>query len=211
MSWQATSVVDDLPYDLVKPLAFRVLLKLANVANPEGRNAWRSKHDLAEELGVDARSIQRAMRELEEANLVRKGDQKFVSHIRAGYRPTVYDIVMRRPAQGGIQTLEDGLEIEDEGRGDRVIHSPLRGDMRGDTDSSTVELKNYLPRLREESLDPAARERERLRATCVAPYVALGHQFVGGICIHGCGVYENGRVENPKTLEVIVEAERVDA
>ncbi|HTN57512.1 MAG TPA: helix-turn-helix domain-containing protein [Protaetiibacter sp.] len=193
----------------MKPLAFRVLLKLANVANPEGRNAWRSKHELASELGVDARSIQRALRELEGANLIRRGDQKFVSHIRAGYRPTVYDIVMKRPAQGGLQTIDDGLDAEPEARGDTVIHNPIRGDMRGDTDSSTEELKNYLPRLNNEALDPAARA-TLLRGRCVPPFKT--HEYApNGICTHGCGCYANGRVEDPRTGLVLLEADEVRA
>ncbi|OJX69728.1 MAG: hypothetical protein BGO94_14745 [Micrococcales bacterium 72-143] len=203
VSWQATEVVDQLPYDLVKPLAFRVLLKLANVADPEGRRAWRSKFELANELGVDQRSIQRALRELEQAHLIRKGDQKFVTHIRAGYRPTVYDIVMRRPGDHGMQPLDDGME-EVETRGDTVIHNPVRGDTRGDTDSSTEELKNHLLNTQEESLDPAAREHEALRSRCAPPFKA--HEFVGGICIHGCGVYADGRVEDPRTGLTILEA-----
>lgn len=210
MSWQATSVVDELPYDLVKPLAFRVLLKLANVANPEGRNAWRSKHDLAAELGVDARSIQRALRELEGEHLIRRGDQKFVSHIRAGYRPTVYDIVMKRPAQGGMRTLDDGLDLEPETRGDTVIHNPGRGDTRGDTDSSTEELKNYLPRLNKEASDPAARA-SLLRGRCVPPFKRHEYAPPNGICIHGCGCYESGRVEDPRTGRVLLEADEVHA
>jgi hypothetical protein len=207
MSWQATEVVDQLPYDLVKPLAFRVLLKLANVADPEGRRAWRSKFELANELGVDQRSIQRALRELEQAHLIRKGDQKFVSHIRGGYRPTVYDIVMKRPAQYGMQTLDDGLDREPEVRGDTVIHNPGRGDTRGDTDSSTEELKNQLLNDLEGSLDPAARERETLRSRCTPPYPHHEFvEFVGGICVHGCGVYADGRVEDPKTGRLLLEA-----
>lgn len=109
MSWQATQVVDDLPYDYCKPLAFRVLLKLANVADAHGRNAWGFRSILAEELGVDPRSIQRAFAELEALNLIRPGDQRSTRHFQANRRPRVFDIVMSA-GQGGQPTFEDGLD-----------------------------------------------------------------------------------------------------
>ncbi|ONI63917.1 hypothetical protein ALI44B_04635 [Leifsonia sp. ALI-44-B] len=92
MSWQATDWADQLPYDVVKPLATRVLFKLANVAAQDGTRAWRSKYEMAEELGVHQKSIGRALRELQDAHLIRLGDQRAVAHIRADRRPTVYDM-----------------------------------------------------------------------------------------------------------------------
>lgn len=106
MSWQATDAVDQLPYDVCGPLAFRVLVKLANVADQEGKRAFRSKSAIADELGVSARSVQRAFRELEEGHLVRPGDQRLVSHLPANRRPIVYDIIMRRT--GAVQVTLSG-------------------------------------------------------------------------------------------------------
>lgn len=99
--------IDQLPYDATGPLAFRVLTKLANVADQQGQRAFRSKHDMARELGVNVRSVQRALAELTEGHLIRKGDQRHVSHIRADRRPTVYDINMS--AREAVQiVLPDG-------------------------------------------------------------------------------------------------------
>jgi DNA-binding transcriptional MocR family regulator len=94
MSWQAMVAVDDLPYDTCKPLAYRVLVKLANVAAADGTRAWRFNPEVAKELGVSVRSIERAYAELRDAHLIRKGDQRAVSHWRGDRRPTVYDINM---------------------------------------------------------------------------------------------------------------------
>jgi len=99
MSWQACDWMDSLAYDVCGPLASRVLLKLANVANTDGTRAWRSKAEMAHELGVSQRSIQRALKELEHAALIHPGEQEFVHHIRADRRPTVYDLNFRYVAQ----------------------------------------------------------------------------------------------------------------
>jgi hypothetical protein len=107
VSWQAMDAIDQLPYDACGQLAFRVLTKLANVAAQDGTRAYRSKHDMARELGVNVRSVQRALAELTEGHLIRKGDQRHVSHIRADRRPTVYDINMGAAATVQI-VLPDG-------------------------------------------------------------------------------------------------------
>lgn len=96
VSWQATAWADDLPYETMKSyLAYRVLIKLCNNADKYGRRAWRSNDELAVELGVSKRSVQRALRELEQAMLIVPGDQEFVRHLRADRRPTVYDMNLR--------------------------------------------------------------------------------------------------------------------
>lgn len=102
MSWQAAAWVDSLPYDIpltmtqsVGHLPMRVLFKLANVADAEGKRAFRSKAVMADELGVTARSVQRALNDLQAAQLIRPGNQLFVAHLRADKRPTVYDLNFR--------------------------------------------------------------------------------------------------------------------
>jgi hypothetical protein len=73
----------------------RVLLKLANVADPEGKRAFRTKAVMASELGVTPRSIQRALNDLQSAHLIQPGDQLYVAHLRADKRPVVYDLNFR--------------------------------------------------------------------------------------------------------------------
>jgi hypothetical protein len=92
MSWQACDAVDRIPHAEVKELAFRVLLKLANVAAQDGSRAWRNMHEVAVELGVSYRSVQRAVKDLEYSRLILRGDQSHVAYIRADRRPTVYDL-----------------------------------------------------------------------------------------------------------------------
>jgi len=84
--------MDKLPYDAMKPLAARVLLKLANVAAQDGTRAWRNVWEVANELGVDRRSVQRALRELQADDLIRPGEQLAVAHINPSRRPVVYDL-----------------------------------------------------------------------------------------------------------------------
>lgn len=114
--------IDQLPYDVCGPLAFRVLAKLANVAAQDGTRAWRLASEVADELGVNVRSIRRATAELEQANLIRKGDQRAVAHWRGNRRPIVWDIVMHHHSTVQVPLPQD--EDDDESRGDTVIHSP---------------------------------------------------------------------------------------
>lgn len=111
MSWQASDWMDSLAYDVAKPLATRMLLKLANVAAQDGTRAYRNSWEVASELGVDRRSIMRALRELEAAQLIHKGDQRVVAHIRGDRRPTVYDLNFGYAREFGSPELplpEDG-------------------------------------------------------------------------------------------------------
>lgn len=122
--------------DVVGPLAYRVLIKLSNVADAKGERAWRTKADVAHELGRDQRSIQRAFRELEFAALIKPGDQSFVRHIRADRRPTVYDLnfayasTVEQPSIEGFTDAENDDSHGETPRGDTVIHSP-HGETRG--------------------------------------------------------------------------------
>lgn len=123
MSWQATAWADSLPYDLIKShLAYRVLIKLCNTADQRGRASWRSKKELALELGVSERSIQRAYSELEMMRLILPGDQDYVKHIRTDRRPKVFDMNLRylaeyEQAQFDLAHGETGLSTG-EPRGD---------------------------------------------------------------------------------------------
>lgn len=86
--------IDRVPYDSCKPLEFRVLTKLANVAAQDGSRAFRSADEMANELGVSRRSIQRALKALEDDRFIIRGEQRHLAHLRADRRPIVYDINM---------------------------------------------------------------------------------------------------------------------
>lgn len=94
MSWHAVAAVNALPFSTVSLGPFRVLVKLADVADTEGKGAFQFDPKLANELGVSVRSIIRWRAELEAQSLIRRGDQKRVGHWRGGNRPIVYDINM---------------------------------------------------------------------------------------------------------------------
>ncbi len=105
VSWQACNWADQLDYDVCGALPFRVLIKLANVAADDGSRAWRTKATMAKELGVSQRSVQRALKELEMAHLILRGDQSFVERIRADKRPTVYDLNLRYAVEYALPDL----------------------------------------------------------------------------------------------------------
>lgn len=92
MSLEAFIWVSSLPLDICGPTAYRVLVKLANHAHTDGRNAWRDNGSLAEEFHCSKRTIERAVRELRQLRLITVGDQRLVERIRADRRPTVYDL-----------------------------------------------------------------------------------------------------------------------
>lgn len=208
MSWQASTWADSLPYDLVGHLAYRVLVKLANVSNDKGTIAFRSKSEMAEELGVSQRSIQRALRELESAALIKPGDQSYVRHIRADKRPTVFELNFRWRTQYSAPELpwpeDESGETE---RGDRVIHNPERGDSYGPSGETTAVAQGTI---NEQPRDSSRGNHksdglEQLRARCAPPFTV--HSFdEHGYCVHSCGVRANGQVVSPLTGDIIAPA-----
>jgi hypothetical protein len=187
MSWQATAWADGLPMDAVGPVAFRVLLKLANVADAKGMTAWRMRHDMARELGRSVKTIDRALKELEYAALILPGDQQFVKHMRADRRPKVYDLNLRW-AQEFEQPELEGVEDPEE-RGDTVIHSPPRGDMlhvpHGATadvlQGTILERKNSATRGNHRGdVAPSTSLRSQIDARCPAARKAGHHVFETG-------------------------------
>ncbi|MGY1946683.1 helix-turn-helix domain-containing protein [Nocardia asiatica] len=92
MSWQAVnwvlyhSDVDDY-------VEFRVLMLLANRADPDGTGAWPTQEELSTAVRRSDRTIRRALKSLREAGHIRFGDQKRVPGT-ANHRPRAYDIIM---------------------------------------------------------------------------------------------------------------------
>ncbi|MCK2028108.1 helix-turn-helix domain-containing protein [Microbacterium sp. SSW1-47] len=92
MSLEAFIWVSKLPLDVVPPTAFRVLLLLANHAHSDGRNVWRKKSELANELGCSLRTVERAFRDLRVRGLIKHGDQRLTEHLRNDRKPVVFDL-----------------------------------------------------------------------------------------------------------------------
>lgn len=71
-----------------------VLLALADRAHDDGTAAYPSREWIGERARCSVRSVASHLRALEDAGLIRKGDQDLVSHFRADRRPVVYDVLM---------------------------------------------------------------------------------------------------------------------
>jgi hypothetical protein len=71
-----------------------VLLALADRAHDDGSAAYPAREWIADRARCSVRSVASHLRALEDAGLIRKGDQELVSHFRADRRPVVYDVVM---------------------------------------------------------------------------------------------------------------------
>jgi hypothetical protein len=168
VSWQATAWANDLGYDTLKSyLAFRVLSKLCNNADEHGRRAWRSKAELAAELGVSERSIQRAFKDLEQSFLITRGDQTYVKHIRPDRRPTVYDM--------NLSYKEDSVPTELPIYGETEISTgEPRGDNRVHDGETTVVAHRTILEL------PTTKTSRGNHRAPVSPLVPSGYELVAG-------------------------------
>lgn len=93
MSLDAYIWAANLPLDVCNGTTFRVLLKIADRADPLGYTAFPKPSDIAKTLGCTQRTVQRAVRELLDLGLIRRGDQSYVAHLRGGNRPVVFDVM----------------------------------------------------------------------------------------------------------------------
>lgn len=72
----------------------RVLMCLANVADDAGRNAHPPQRKLAAWCQCSLATIKRHLSWLEHNGLIRRGDQRLVSHFSEGHRPVVWDLCL---------------------------------------------------------------------------------------------------------------------
>lgn len=105
------------------PMQRLVLIAVANHADKRGQSAWPSQETLAEYCCCSSRTIRRQLSELEESGVIRRGDQRLVSHFRGGYRPVVYDVDL-----GGDEPVDNSDEPVDNSGGDRTSATDLRPD-----------------------------------------------------------------------------------
>lgn len=105
------------------PTGRLVLVHLAEHADPKGRGAFPSARTIAGDIEVSVRTIRRQLDDLEERDLIRRGDQQLVSHISADKRPVVWDLNMDLKRERGAKlTRRD------------VTPTAPRGRKRRDTD-----------------------------------------------------------------------------
>ena len=105
------------------PMQRLVLIAVANHADKRGQSAWPSQETLAEYCCCSSRTIRRQLSELEESGLIRRGDQRLVSHFRGGYRPVVYDVDL-----GGDEPVDNSDDPVDNSGGGRTSATDLRPD-----------------------------------------------------------------------------------
>lgn len=119
MSLAALTWAADLPMSTCHLSAYRVLLKLADRVDQLGYGAWPGVPSIAETLGCSERTVYRALAELQDLGLIRRGDQRHVAHIDPRYRPIVWDVLT--PA---LRASESSTDI-------RVRAKGFRGDSEG--------------------------------------------------------------------------------
>lgn len=126
MSLEAYIWAANLPLSRCNGTPFRVLLQLADRADKLGYGAYPAVATMADTLECSERTVQRALRDLARLDLIREGDQRYVEHIDARYRPTVYDV------------LTTALQMT-ESRGDNhVTPTRSRGDKSGRSGVTTA-------------------------------------------------------------------------
>lgn len=120
MSLAAYIWAANLPLSRCNGTPFRVLLLLADRADELGYGAYPHVAKIAETLECSDRTVQRAIRELVNAELLRVGDQRYVEHLDPRYRPTVYDVLTA--ALVYTESRGDNPVTPDASRGDRSGH-----------------------------------------------------------------------------------------
>lgn len=89
-----------------------VLVGLANHADPDGRNAFPAVARLAGYGRMSRRAVYDALKRLEGAGLIRRGDQRVAAaHIgRGDRRPVVYDLALELRRAQPVDNHGDGVQ-----------------------------------------------------------------------------------------------------
>lgn len=185
-------------------------LVLLGIANHDGDGgAWPTIDTLARYANCDRRNVQRALDQLEQLHEVQRIYQAGGDHSIADHRrPNRYQIRLTCPPscdRSKHHRTSRELPFDDLSTGVALASPGGAGATgRGGASATQTVLVNPSTKTQEKALDPAARA-TLLRGTCVPPFKR--HEFVGGICVHGCGVYSDGRVEDPRTGVLLLDAE----
>ena len=94
-----------------------VLIALADRYNDDTGVCWPSIKTISEEIGVSVPTVHKAIRSLEGAGLIARGNPHWVSHLRSDRRPTVWtlNLDMVKPEQGVRETDNGVAEVLDRG------------------------------------------------------------------------------------------------
>lgn len=161
----------------VSDAAQLTLIALANNANSEGKNAFPSVGTLAVLRSLHVRTLHRHLKELEDATLIRRGDDRLVSHIPPNRRPVVWDLALT-PVPGVT---------------DMSPQNPFWGDTYCASDMTpgviqTVIEPSYLRNL------SGTDTRGRARRTPPQPAAQPDEEYPGKDCDHGIEAVKQGAV-----------------
>lgn len=101
-------VMNDAPVDNQTELA--ILYALADRASDDGSTAWPSQEWIAHRARCTARTVRTHLKNMEERGLIKRGNPKFVEHIRKDVRPIVWDLnlSLKRPENDDRKILPPG-------------------------------------------------------------------------------------------------------
>ena len=90
-----------------------VLIALADRYNDDTGVCWPSIKTISEEIGVSVPTVHKAIRSLEEAGLIARGNPHWVSHLRPDRRPTVWtlNLDLVKPEEGVRETDNGVAEV----------------------------------------------------------------------------------------------------
>ncbi len=77
---------------VANPEEFALLTIMAQAADPDGCNAFRTQAWYANRGRMSDRTVRRRLADLEERGVIKRGDQSLVSHLPADERPIVWDL-----------------------------------------------------------------------------------------------------------------------
>lgn len=104
MSWALDEV------NGITPTQKLILIIMAEVASSDGTGSYNSVATIADKAGLKDRQVQIQLKALRELGLIRRGDQRHVSHYAADKRPTVYDMVMEPERRLGAMASALGVQ-----------------------------------------------------------------------------------------------------
>lgn len=106
-----------------------VLVALADRYNDDTGFCWPSIKTIATEIGVSERTVHKAIKDLEAAGLIERGNPRWVAHLRADRRPIVWtlNLGMVKPPEGQRPTDNGVGEALARGEG-AITPSDSRGE-----------------------------------------------------------------------------------
>lgn len=94
-----------------------VLIALADRYNDDTGVCWPSIKSISKDIGVSVPTVHKAIRSLEEAGLITRGNPRWVAHLRSDRRPTVWtlNLDMVKSEEGGREDDNGVAEVLDRG------------------------------------------------------------------------------------------------